>query len=168
LNGTAFGVNNALIFAHDKVALVRVGNVRIRVERGCAAFVICDSRQVHVLSLHDKATGDVSVAIAETIADLRSGEALAVRAEGECFNPTGPLAYLPARNLSESVTASGQVATTWEFSLPAAMSTLGAVRALGVSAERNERALYAKLAKNACVLQTVGARKGSYRIVNQL
>jgi hypothetical protein len=159
LSNTTYGASNALLAPRgSRPALVRAGNVRIRVERGAAAFVICDGRQVHVLSLHDGTTGDVSVAIGDTIADLRAGEALIVREAERALNARGPLGFLPIRNLREHEAVTGQTVSTCEFSLPAAINLFGPVR-------NAERSLYRKIEKNACVLQTLGAKKGTYRIV---
>jgi hypothetical protein len=142
---------NLLVMPKSKDQVVTVGETRIHVAKGSAAFVVHNGAATAVLCLHEDSVGDVSVLLGEREITLSAGEQLTLNGN--------PVCGIAVRNLH----AHGDEVFTSDFSLPSAMANLAPVKQLSQSVSRDDRAMFAKMLKNAAALQTLGLRKGAYK-----
>jgi hypothetical protein len=155
--------SNVLIAPKMRDAIASAGSVRIHVSKGAAAFVINTGSRVCVMSLHDGKTGDVSVLAGDQEVNLRAGEQVVLSDSVDETQNAQDLPAVGVRGSSEHTTSNGLKAVVSEFSLPSAMLQIQRLRDLKNSPEHSHQQLYAKMLKNAAVLHTVGARKGTYK-----
>jgi hypothetical protein len=154
---------NALIAPRFRDAVASAGSVRIHVSKGSAAFVINSGAQVSVMSLHDDKTGDVSVLAGGQEIKLRAGEQVVIGYQNEQDTESEPMPSIGVRSVDRHNLSDGLRATVSEFSIPSAVLEVQSLKALKSSSEMHERQLFAKMLKNAAVIQTVGIRKGAYK-----
>jgi hypothetical protein len=157
--------HNTLLAPKKDNFIAQAGAARIRVAKGAVAFVVNNGREVEVLSLHDNTSGDVKVLVDGQEIALRAGEQLVLTNSESTSLSDANLSNLAIRRTNKHLLGNGQVAFVSEFSIPAALQQLQAVSRLNKSNVAHDRATYAKILKNAAILQTVGAQKGSYRRV---
>jgi hypothetical protein len=114
--------------------------------------------------LHDGKAGDVSVLVGAHEFKLHAGEQLIVTDDaGAGLKQANPVPGVAIRYHGDEVVTAGVHAFVCEFSLPSAIAKLNTLSALSHSADSQDRALYARMLKNAAVLQVVTAGKGPYK-----
>jgi hypothetical protein len=155
---------NALLSSERKDIVAEVGSATVRIARGSVAFVVHNGGNVSVLTLHERATGDVTVTVGGQQIALRAGEQVVVTGSaGLGFADVNPLSVVTCREIVEHALANGERAFTCQFSLPSALSNLKCLQQLAHSNKSHDRSLHDKVLKNAAILHMVTARKGPYR-----
>jgi hypothetical protein len=165
LAGKHLSLTNVLLAPKNHDASALAGNVKVRVSKGSAAFIVNSGHEVCVMSLHDGRTGDVSILTGSQRINLRAGEEVIISDDSTSdFHQANPVPAVAVRKQSEQQLADGSKLFTSEFSLLSAMSKLDTLQSLKHSAKANDRILYGKMMKNATVLQLVTAPRGPYKV----
>lgn len=159
----AVAAANVLMMSAKRDLRAKVGESRVFVAKGAAAFVVNNGRDICVPALHDTKFGDVSVLVGWQEIALRAGEqALITSSETFTWSEVIPLPGIAVRGEREHATMNGARVLTSEYSIPSAISSLPAIGAMKESSKLFERAMFARLMKNAAVMQTMSAYKGAY------
>jgi hypothetical protein len=165
LSERAVAAENVMIAPEKEAATVTAGSASIHIARGACAFVANSGRDVAVFCLHDNATGDVTVTCGEHTIMLHAGQQVTITSsESLSFAHINPLPELAHRQITEHRLANGQRAFTSHFSLMSTLSKLQCLRTLNTAAAGRDRALHARILKNAAILQMVTGSRGPYKV----
>jgi hypothetical protein len=141
-----------------------VGDAKIAIAKGAAAFIIASGNDLGVLSFHEQGKEDVVVNVGGKTFNLRAGEQIWITHSSKTWGSINPMPEVGVRSQAEFAAADTRVLVS-EFSIPSAMGKLQTLKNLSGSNEAHERAMYQKILKNAVVLQMLTARKGPYKLL---
>ncbi len=157
-------MHNVLLAPDREDISASAGAATVRIARGAVAFIVNTGREVSVLSLHERTTGDVKARVCGQEIDLRAGEQLVITSSPTVgFADANPIAGIACRHVREHMLTNGQRAFICQFSIASAVDKLNSLKQLQRSTEANDRAIYSKILKNAAILHMVTVRKGPYR-----
>jgi hypothetical protein len=156
---------HTLLVAPDQEDITAcAGGLKARVCRGAAAIIVKNGRNVAILSLQERTTGDVTVDVCGQAVELRAGEQIVfTESPTSDFADVNPLPAVACRDVREHMLRSGQRAFISEFSLLSAMNNLNVLRHLETSHGAQDRALFKAILKNAAIVQMVTAARGPYK-----
>lgn len=165
LTDKALPANNLLLAPQNEDITVRAGAAIVRIAKQAIAFVVNNGRDIAVLSLHERATGDVAVNVGGQGIELRAGDQLVITDDPVLsFGDINPVPAVACRDVREHRLASGQRAFLCQFSIASSMDSVAVLRDLAHSANLRDRAIYNKVIKNAAILHVLTARKGPYKL----
>ncbi len=156
--------SNLLLAPERQGVTAKAGGATVRIAGGAVCVVVNNEGDVSVLCLHERTTGDVIVRIGGQDIELRAGEQVIVTGSRALnFADVNPIPGVACRDIKEHTLAGGQRAFLCQFSIASAMENLRTIRQLSRSQESRDRAIHAKILKNAAILHMVTARKGPYK-----
>lgn len=156
----------SLLLAPDKREMrVRTPHGVAILAPGSQAILEVSSSATTVRTLHDHKQGDVRFAAGDrNCLEVNLGRQLCIsRNHDYASRDFERASKIAIRNLKTISLPCGLVAHQSEFSLAAAMGNHRSLRALANSKQHQHRKQYDLIAKNACVLFSLGAKQGPYK-----
>ena len=167
LTDRSLQANNVLLVPDRKDITATAEGATVCIARGAAAFLVSNGRDISVHCLHERATGDVRVVVGSQEIALRAGEqALITGSSALEFADLNPTPAIACRKVKERYLGAVR-ALICEFSIASAMDHLTPLKGMAHSPRSHDRAVYAKVLKNAAILNMLTARKGPYKTLQR-